>query len=171
VRSEWRILRCPGLISIKGSNALHLLDDAGGLAADLERILRRIPDGWGRWIGCREGWYPLIVELDRRLADLDPGYHVHQVKEKYGTLSYYIQGAPIVAAAMEALVDQAEAESAHICESCGALACSWRTVAGMRPAAVRAPKGPATGRWRAMTGPSCLPGRAQPLPPRRVERT
>ena len=63
--------------------------------------------------------YPLIVELDQRLADLDPGYHVHQVKEKYGTLSYYVQGAPFVAAAMEALVEQAEAESARICEQCG----------------------------------------------------
>jgi hypothetical protein len=100
-------------------NALQVPSDAGGLAADLERILRRIPDGWGRWIGCGKGWYPLIVELDQRLADLDPGYHVHQVKEKYGTLSYYVQGAPFVAAAMEALVEQAEAESARICEQCG----------------------------------------------------
>ncbi len=100
-------------------NALHVPSNAGGVAAELERILRRIPDGWGRWIGCGKGWYPLIVDLDQRLADLDPGYHVHQVKEKYGTLSYYIKGAPLVAAAMEALVDQAEAESAHICEECG----------------------------------------------------
>jgi hypothetical protein len=30
-------------------NALHVPPDAGPYAPALERILRRIPDGWGRW--------------------------------------------------------------------------------------------------------------------------
>jgi hypothetical protein len=100
-------------------NALHVPDDAGPHAADLERILRRIPDGWGRWIGCGKGWYPLIIDLDHRLAALDPTYWVHQVKEKYGTLRYYIAAHGSQAATMEAMVDQAEIASETICETCG----------------------------------------------------
>lgn len=70
-------------------NAVHVPEDAGEHAAGLERILRRIPDGWGRWIGCDTGWYPLLVELDQKLAALLPEYEIHQVKEKYGTLRFY----------------------------------------------------------------------------------
>jgi hypothetical protein len=70
-------------------NAVHVPEDAGEHAAGLERILRRIPDGWGRWIGCDAGWYPLLVELDQKLAALLPEYEIHQVKEKYGTLRFY----------------------------------------------------------------------------------
>jgi hypothetical protein len=52
-------------------------------------MLLRIPDGWGRWIGCSQGWNPLITELDAHLAELCPEYELHQVKENYGTLRYY----------------------------------------------------------------------------------
>lgn len=70
-------------------NTLHLPEDAGEHAAGLERILGRIPDGWGRWIGCDAGWYPLLIDLDRQIAALLPEYEIHQVKEKYGTLRFY----------------------------------------------------------------------------------
>jgi len=56
--------------------------------------MMRIPDGWGRCISCDAGWYPIIVELDAALANLDPNYEVQQVKEKYGTLRYYCEPAP-----------------------------------------------------------------------------
>jgi hypothetical protein len=74
-------------------NTPHIPEDAGEYAEALARILARIPDGWGRWISCDAGWYSLIVELDEELSCLLPGYEVHQVKEKYGTLCYY-WGAP-----------------------------------------------------------------------------
>lgn len=77
------------LDTAKVLNAVHVPEDAGEHAADLEQILRRIPDGWGRWIGCDAGWYPLLVELDRQIAALLPEYEIHQVKEKYGTLRFY----------------------------------------------------------------------------------
>ena len=76
-------------------NALHVPKNAGSSASDLERILRRIPDGWGRWVRCDRGWYPLIIELDHRLAEIDPAYHVHQIKEKFGALRFYFQGAQL----------------------------------------------------------------------------
>ena len=72
-------------------NVLHVPKNAGEYEDALTAILRRIPDGWGRWIECGPGWYPIIVETDAALAAIDPGYEVHQVKEKWGTLCYYAE--------------------------------------------------------------------------------
>lgn len=36
------------------------------------RIVRRIPNGWGIWISCAKGWYPLLGELDCNFAAIDP---------------------------------------------------------------------------------------------------
>ncbi|HTU84668.1 MAG TPA: hypothetical protein VMF57_03780 [Solirubrobacteraceae bacterium] len=70
-------------------NAVHVPDDAGEYAQALRRMLVRIPDGWGRWIGCSRGWYAIVVDLDQQLGALFPGYELHQVKEKYGGLRFY----------------------------------------------------------------------------------
>jgi hypothetical protein len=76
-------------------NVPRVPHDAGEYADDLRRLLGRIPRGWGRWISCGPGWYPLLVRLNKALAALVPEYEVHQVKEKYGTLRYYI-GFPTI---------------------------------------------------------------------------
>jgi hypothetical protein len=70
-------------------NAMHVPKDADEHAEALRGMLVRIPDGWGRWISCSRGWYPLLVELDEQLRTLLPKYAIHQVKEKYGGLRYY----------------------------------------------------------------------------------
>lgn len=70
-------------------DALHMPKDAGEHAEVLEDILRRIPSGWGRWIRCGAGWYPLLARLHGALRGLDPAYEVWQVKEKFGALRYY----------------------------------------------------------------------------------
>jgi hypothetical protein len=75
-------------------DALHVPPDAGEWAPALEQILRRIPDGWGRWISCGPGWYPILARLDTGLAAIDPGYVVQQVKEKFGGLRYYTEPSP-----------------------------------------------------------------------------
>jgi hypothetical protein len=105
-------------------NALHIPPDAGKHAAAIETILRRIPDGWGRWLSVDAGWYPLVIATDSRLAELDAGYIVHQIKEKFGTLRYYYWPSSDTAslevlAAMDAITDEAERESAATCERCG----------------------------------------------------
>lgn len=70
-------------------NFIHVPTDAGEHAEALAAMLRRIPDGWGRWVACDSGWYSLIVELDEQLRALLPNYVIHQIKEKYGGLRYY----------------------------------------------------------------------------------
>ncbi|MGH9025731.1 MAG: hypothetical protein ACRDWD_06385 [Acidimicrobiia bacterium] len=105
-------------------NTIRVPRDAGDWAPDLEAILRRIPDGWGRWIRVGPGWYPIIVAVDRKLADLDPDYRVLQVKEKFGGLRYYWrprdaeQGEGPAALGNE-LVNAAAALAASTCEDCG----------------------------------------------------
>ena len=103
-------------------HALHIPDDAGSYAVALQRLLRRIPDGRGRWIGHDAGWYPIIVACDEQLATIDPTYTVLQVKEKFGTLRYYC--APSVDLADEDRdrffhhVRDAQSASARTCEIC-----------------------------------------------------
>jgi hypothetical protein len=99
-------------------NAVHVPDDAGEYEDGLRAILARIPDGWGRWISCGKGWYPLVIATDAKLAAIDPDYVVHQVKEKFGGLRYYhqIHGDYKLGAEIEA---EAERQSFTICEVCG----------------------------------------------------
>lgn len=102
-------------------NAIHMPNDAGKHEAALEVIMRRIPDGWGRWISCDAGWYPIIIELDRDLAALDPDYELHQVKEKFGGLRFYAHTRnPDQREAFNARIRQAEELCGRSCETCGA---------------------------------------------------
>lgn len=98
-------------------NALRVPDDAGEYESALQSLLARIPDGWGRWIDCGPGWYPILARLDGRLQQIDPDYRVHQIKEKFGTLRFYWVGHNLDAG--EVAVVDAEAESARTCEQCG----------------------------------------------------
>jgi hypothetical protein len=108
----------------KQRNALHIPPDAGEHAAAMVTLLRRIPDGWGRWLSVDNGWYPLVIATDAQLARLDPNYVVHQIKEKFGTLRYYCRPSSDDASgelldAMDAITDDAERASALTCERCG----------------------------------------------------
>lgn len=103
-------------------NALHIPTDAGPFAPAVETILRRIPDGWGRWISHDAGWYAIVVGVDQRLSAIDREYVVHQVKEKFGTLRYYCapsgEPSPAVFDAFKAITGEAERASAITCERC-----------------------------------------------------
>lgn len=105
-------------------NALHIPADAGEHAAAIETILRRIPNGWGRWLSVDAGWYPLVIATDRRLAEIDPDYVAQQIKEKFGTLRYYCtassdDASPELLDALDAVTEEAERNSAITCERCG----------------------------------------------------
>lgn len=70
-------------------DALHIPKDAGEYEAVLESMLKRIPAGWGRWVSCDKGWYPLIAKLDEQIRQINEHYEIHQLKEKFGTLRFY----------------------------------------------------------------------------------
>lgn len=102
---------------------IHVPKDAHGFEDGLRAIMRRIPDGWGRWVSCSRGWYPIVIQLDRDLAAIDPEYELHQCKEKFAGLRYYYRASESVTESdqqrMDALVDEAEERCEATCEQCG----------------------------------------------------
>lgn len=102
---------------------IHMPRDAEGFEDGLRAIMVRIPDGWGRWISCSRGWYPIIIELDEAMAAIDPDYELHQVKEKLGGLRYYFGMSEGTSKSdrqrMDELVDAAEEKCEATCELCG----------------------------------------------------
>ena len=75
------------------------------------------------------GWYPLVTHIDAQLAQLDPEYELHQVKEKFGGLRYYAHTSSNddeTQSAFWALIDEAEKRSEITCERCGAAATPCR---------------------------------------------
>jgi hypothetical protein len=77
--------------------------------------------------GVGKGWLPLIDALCRWLQfNTDNNSHIEayahqveavQIKEKFGTLRFYVNGASDV---QHAAISFAESMSGHICEECGA---------------------------------------------------
>jgi hypothetical protein len=92
---------------------------------DLEKIRDRFNPGYFRSLDIGAGWHDLVVDLDRAIAIIDPGYRLAQVKEKFGGLRYYCMVGidnrlPHDASArVHALVAMAEEKSYHLCEACG----------------------------------------------------
>lgn len=82
---------------------------------------------WG--IACGDGWFLILWELCRELErlaerarELDPdlGVTASQVKEKFGTLRFYLNAVHAdVYDEVHTLVDRAEKRSAVTCEYCG----------------------------------------------------
>ena len=89
-----------------------------------QKLLARIPQGWGKYISCREGWYPILEDLDKKLAWLDPEYKIAQVKEKFGALRFYFdtEAGATTRSIMYDCVSAAEYKSSFTCEYCGTTA-------------------------------------------------
>jgi hypothetical protein len=85
---------------------------------NLQHIIDRIPEQWGKYLRVAPGWYPIVFDLDAELAKLDPNYEVHQIKEKFGGLRYCcsLDSTP----EGRALIEAAEAKAAATCETCSA---------------------------------------------------
>jgi hypothetical protein len=77
--------------------------------------------GWG--FECGSGWEPIIRKAAAQLEELNKALpenmlaEASQIKEKYGTLRFYIRGGSIEA---DDIVHEAEQESETTCETCGA---------------------------------------------------
>jgi len=66
---------------------------------------------------CGDGWFKLIWDLSKKLTALSEDIQALQVKEKFGSLRFYVTGGSNKA--YEA-IERAERKSWKICEVCGA---------------------------------------------------
>jgi hypothetical protein len=66
-----------------------------------------------------DGWMPLVEQLTKDLLAIYPELRVKQVKEKFGSLRYYIEGVPEEQhRPLHDLINTAERASTRICELC-----------------------------------------------------
>jgi len=68
------------------------------------------------YFSCGDGWLPLIEELISNIIELGWNKQVCQVKEKYGELRFYINGA---SDEVHDLISKYEDLSHETCEECG----------------------------------------------------
>jgi hypothetical protein len=67
-----------------------------------------------------EGWHKLVLTLNEILNEIDSDYNLFQVKEKFGTLRYYVDTDNELAdKVFPKIISAFEELSGHICESCG----------------------------------------------------
>jgi hypothetical protein len=88
-------------------------------AADArDRLAARFAPGWEPRLNLAvpDAWLPHLVELDTRLSETAPAYRVCQIKEKFGSLRYYLDADSIpreVAVQVRQLVAEAE-DTSHL---------------------------------------------------------
>jgi len=69
---------------------------------------------------CGEGWKNIVNNLCEELLMVAPEVEVAQIKEKFGTLRFYIGGVhEDIYKQVHALIGEAERKSAVTCEQCG----------------------------------------------------
>lgn len=88
----------------------------------MKPVLDRIPQEWGKWLPD-VGWDDMLLELDQRLAQIDPGYIICQAKEKFGGLRFYTYHSDDFDGdgdRFREFVEVTEALSYRVCEYCGA---------------------------------------------------
>lgn len=89
---------------------------------ELQGLAARFAPGWPVHFEIGEGWYPLLIELERTLADIAPHFVVHQVKSKFGALRFYAQPSDDPWEFDQTFTDAiraAEWQSLTVCEECG----------------------------------------------------
>lgn len=89
-----------------------------------EPLLQRCEDDQAKQSSfCPPGWIPLITELDQKIAEMSLHYTILQVKEKLGTLRYYVrlprEGDNSHHMKIYDLIEDYENKSAQICDQCG----------------------------------------------------
>jgi len=67
-----------------------------------------------------DGWFGLLLEASLAIEALGLRVQAVQVKEKFGTLRFYLGGPDACDERVEAIIRRAEQRSAVECEECGA---------------------------------------------------
>ena len=87
---------------------------------DINTLLNKYPKLLGDLsfgIECGDGWFDLIDKLCEDILKVDTTTVATQVKEKFGSLRFYVSSAEDE---VFDLIDKAENASEEICEECGA---------------------------------------------------
>ena len=96
----------------------RLVNDFPSLYRDRHADMMSTAMCWGFETG--DGWYNLIRELSEKLTFLAKAQNCDvratQVKEKYGTLRFYVAGSTDI---MQDCIEAADNKSGHTCENCG----------------------------------------------------
>lgn len=105
----------------------YLVKKCPNLFDDRNKSMKETCMCWG--FACGDGWYELLKEACFALEPLvtamkvkDPAgwacgyYRASQIKEKFGTLRFYLSGGTDE---MYAIANKAEEQSATTCERCG----------------------------------------------------
>ena len=67
-----------------------------------------------------EGWRPIVEKLVDDIMAISPQIEITQIKEKFGTLRFYIGGVKHeISNSVYSLIERAEQESGVTCEHCG----------------------------------------------------
>jgi len=91
------------------------------LMMDYEKLIKDCPNLYrhGMYFECGPGWYKIIENLSHKLEvliDGDKSFYAAQVKEKYGTLRFYMS---LETEDMGKLIEEAEHKTYSTCEDCG----------------------------------------------------
>jgi hypothetical protein len=86
-------------------------------SADLKPILENLGVEWPKCAAyCGQGWVGIITKLTEDLIAMGWDRELLQIKEKFGSMRYYIDaGTP----EMYSRIRQAEEQTAKTCENCG----------------------------------------------------
>lgn len=60
-----------------------------------QEVEDRIPSEWGKYLSIHPEWYSLVSTVDALISEVAPDYVIHQVKEKFGGLRFYIDKSSV----------------------------------------------------------------------------
>ncbi|GAA4363017.1 hypothetical protein [Nocardioides caricicola] len=85
------------------------------------------------WLGCDEGWWPILARLAGDLSEIAPAWSLQTAKQKFAELRLYVNPGTDdadVVRRFKARIENAEREAARTCERCGASGITRRSDSG-----------------------------------------
>ena len=97
-------------------NTKYLLETYPGLYSQYKLPMNQTCMCWG--FECGDGWFDIVNNLSKKIAEIAPNVEAVQVKEKFGGLRFYINGGNDD---VYTLINNAEDLSYKTCEDCGSV--------------------------------------------------
>lgn len=133
------------------------LDSSGEGVELLEPLRVRVVAPWRDWwLGCGEGWWPILARLAGDLTEIAPAWSLQQAKQKFAELRFYAMPGTDdadVVRRFQRRIAEAEREAARACERCGARGVVRRSESGyLQVLCVQCATSDRSRRWRAVGG-------------------